>query len=167
MMKTILALIALFSIKLAVGQDAKLVMRDSLSPQKIKVVRNKVIFTKEEAKMPIGDFVIDSYQVLTKQAPKKRDLEQLKGTLVRLKDTDITGDLIDPISIEDLGIERMTKEDYLFRAFGDQLLDNAEQLPSSIRVRKTGRPDCYGVVVISKFELALPYKGTLLFLKIK
>lgn len=121
----------------------------------------------KETKMLFGDFTVNSFETMSQKSLIKNDLEKLVGTLIRIKETDITGDAIDPMTIDNLGIEKMTREDYIFRVFGDNHECKECSLPPLLQVYKTGRTDCYGIVILSGNQLALPYKGTMLYLDLK
>jgi hypothetical protein len=134
----------------------------------------KEYFTRElpvpqlaNKRLTYGDFEVSHYRIISAKPIISKDLDQLIGTTIRIKKTDITGDAIDPFTIYNEGILDMTRDEFVHVAFGPEYSSKGTNLPEEIRIHKNGRVDCYGIVILSKTEVALPYKGSLLFLKLK
>jgi hypothetical protein len=135
--------------------------------KKIDSYKVKPISSFKKGQITYGDFIVASYEIITKKKIAKKELENLIGTMIRIKETDITGDQIDPMTIDNFGIEKMQKEDFILRSFGPKASLDCDKLSDYVEVYKTGRPDCYGLIILEDNKLALPYKGVLLFLDIK
>ena len=165
-MKTITYIVFILIASISLGQDKTIRLKNEYEKKQVSDKKVEVSFLKE-SKMIYGDFTVESFETMSQKSLNKRDLEKLIGTLIRIKETDITGDEIDPITIENLGIERMTREDYIFRVFGDNHECKECSLPPVIQVYKTGRTDCYGIVILGSGKVAMPYKGSMLYLDLK
>lgn len=114
-----------------------------------------------------GDFTIVSYNILSTKTAKAKELQALIGSLVKLKATNVTGTQIDPFSFEIFEIEQMSSSDYIYRTFGRTIRAPEPNLPASVKVHKTTHEDCYGIIQIDNDNIAIPYKGVLLFLERK
>lgn len=112
-----------------------------------------------------GQYKISKYTKLAEKCPSSKDLSLLIGTLVKIQETALTGDEIDPLTFEIYEIEKMASADYIYREFGAALKSTTSDLPPQITVHKTSAEGCYGIVEINRNQLAIPYKGTLLFLE--
>lgn len=112
-----------------------------------------------------GEYLIESYAVLSRKTPGTEELNALIGTLVKVQTTSITGTVIDPMTFNIYQVERLRRDDFIYRVFGREIKAPEPDLPESFNVHKTDNENCYGIVEISATEIALPYKGVLLFLK--
>lgn len=114
-----------------------------------------------------GDFEIVRYRVLSKDHPNKKELESLIGSLVKVSAEHLTGSEIDPVTYDLFEIEQMARGDFIYRAFGRSIRAPEPDLPSTLKVHKTDNQNCYGIIDLDKDQVAVPYKGVLLFLKRK
>jgi hypothetical protein len=150
-----------------------LAQKDSLrKPVKLKpgkVVRQTINPVKlaDPLKVIFGDFIVDSFRIVGIKSPNKKELELLIGSLVRIQESTITGDEIDPMSFQVYEIEKMQSSDYLFREFGAESKIQLNDLPYFVKVHKTSHEECYGIVDMGGSGIAIPYKGALLFLRRK
>lgn len=144
--------------KKALRQGTKIVKADAVGV-KVKPMETELTL--------FGDYIIDSYSVIDKKLLKKKERKGLIGTRVRVDLADLTGDQIKSLSFEILEVENMSKEDYMFRVFGDKIDIELSELPAMLRVHKTDQSACYGIIELHDSKLVLPYKGLLLFLSKK
>ncbi|MCB9223067.1 MAG: hypothetical protein H6582_02725 [Crocinitomicaceae bacterium] len=165
-MKTIIKITFILLASVSFGQIPKGNVNRKMIAKDVVVQKEPVLMSKD-ANLTYGDFEVSSFETISNKSLNKKDLQHLLGTLIRIRETDITGDLIDPLTIENIGTEKMNREDYIFRAFGSTTLDTESNLPEIVNVHKTGRSDCYGIVILSNSKVVMPYKGTLLFLDLK
>lgn len=114
-----------------------------------------------------GEYTIDSYAILSKKTPATEELNALIGTLVKVQAAAITGTVIDPMTFNIYEVEHQRRDDFIFRVFGREIKAPEPDLPESFNVHKTDNANCYGIVEINHNEIAIPYKGVLLFLKKK
>lgn len=166
----IIGIMLISSVSLAQVQKVKTGDKKALR-QGTKVVRAEAVDVKvkpmETELILFGDYVIDSYSVIDKKLMKKKERKALIGTGVQIDLVDLTGDQIKPLSFEILEVENMTKEDYMFRVFGDKSDLDLSELPAKLRVHKTDQSACYGIVELHDSKVVIPYKGLLLFLSKK
>jgi hypothetical protein len=111
-----------------------------------------------------GEYKISGYTALTSKAPDEAELGLLVGSFVRVDSATITGDQIDPMTFTIFQVERLQKDDYLFRVFGKDINAVQTDLPASFNVHKTDNERCYGIVETGDGRIAIPYRGVLLYL---
>src|SRR5688500_17696850 len=112
-----------------------------------------------------GDYTITGYDVLSIKTPSNEELNTLIGTIVKFQETSLTGTGIDPLTFEIYQVERQRRDDFIFRVFGREIKAPEPDLPESFMVHKTDNEFCYGIVEIGNGQIAIPYKGVLLYLK--
>lgn len=112
-----------------------------------------------------GDYRVTGYAVLSTKTPSTEELNGLVGTVVKVQETSLTGTAIDPITFEIYQVELQRRDDYIYRVFGREIKGPEPNLPESFKVHKTDNTNCYGIVEIGNGEIAIPYKGVLLYLK--
>lgn len=140
-------------------------------------VANPVILRHDAAKpMPVivqrssiqcsifGNYEITNYAILSKHTPSNEELTQLKGSLVKVDTSTITGTAIDPFTFEIYLVERLRRDDFIYRVFGREIKAPEPDLPESFIVHKTDHENLYGIIEIDTNHIALPYQGVLLFL---
>lgn len=111
-----------------------------------------------------GEYSITGYAILCLKTPSSEELNRLVGSLVKIQNTTITGSLIDPLTFSIYEIERLQRDDYIYRTFGREIKTPEPDLPANFAVHKTDNERCYGIVEIGDGRLAIPYKGVLLYL---
>ena len=111
-----------------------------------------------------GEFSISSYAILSLKTPSNEELNALIGTLVKINETAITGTSIEPITFSIYEVERLMRDDYIYRVFGRELRAQDPDIPSSFKVHKTDNSLCYGIIETGDGRVAIPYKGVLLIL---
>ncbi len=111
-----------------------------------------------------GEYTVESYVAISKKTPNTEELDALSGTIVKVQTSTITGAYIDPITFQIYEVERLQKDDFIFRVFGSGLNSDSLNLPMTFNVHKTDNENCYGIVEIDASHIAIPYKGVLLFL---
>jgi len=111
-----------------------------------------------------GDYTITRYVTLSSKALSAEELNTLLGTIVKFQATSLTGTGIDPLTYEIYQVERQLRDDFVFRVFGPDVKTHSN-LPESFTVHKTDNENCYGIVEIGNGEIAIPYKGVLLYMK--
>jgi hypothetical protein len=167
-MKTVLGITALFCSILLNAQTpdststrqgtikyvGKPVQRVERAPAKIDVITELY-----------GDYTVTGYSVLSTKTPSIEELNTLVGTVVKFQATSLTGTVIDPLTFEIYQVERQRRDDYIYRVFGREIKAPEPNLPESFMVHKTDNENCYGIVEIGNGEIAVPYKGVLLYLK--
>jgi len=168
-MKTIVTLITAVILGNSFAQDIKpFKNRNPKFEQKTNVrVEKRAVKKVSEPEDIFGNYQIIEYTVYGTKTPSKKHLNQLMGTLVKVQKTSVTGNEIDPITYEMYEIEEMTNIDFIYRVFGRNIHEAETDLPPSLFVHKTSHDDCYGIVDMGNGEIAVPYKGVLLFLKVK
>jgi hypothetical protein len=112
-----------------------------------------------------GEYQVTHYAVLSRKTPSIEELNLLVGSLVKVQATSITGTVIDPVSFQIFQVERLRRDDFIYRVFGREIKAPEPDLPNEFNVHKTDHENCYGIVEISATEIAIPYKGVLLYLK--
>jgi len=111
-----------------------------------------------------GNYSISGYSVLSRKTPSSNELNSLIGTAVNIETESITGTLIDTLVFTIFEIERLRRDDFIYRVFGREIKAPEPDLPESFNVHKTNNSNCYGIVEIGDGRLAIPYKGVLLYL---
>jgi hypothetical protein len=111
-----------------------------------------------------GEYVVDSFAVLSRKTPSIEELNALLGTTLKVLSSSITGTNIDPMTYSIFQVERLQRDDFIYRVFGREIKAPEPNLPQSFNVHKTDNENCYGIVEIDHMHIALPYKGVLLFL---
>jgi len=111
-----------------------------------------------------GEYVVDSFAVLSKKTPRIEELNALLGTTLKVLSTSITGTNIDPMTFSIFEVERLQRDDFIYRVFGSEIKAPEPNLPQAFNVHKTDHENCYGIVEIDQKHIAIPYKGVLLFL---
>ncbi len=111
-----------------------------------------------------GAYVVDSFAVLSKKTPRIEELNALMGTRLQVLATSITGANIDPMTFSIFEVERLRRDDFIYRVFGREIKAPEPNLPQAFNVHKTDNKNCYGIVEIDASHIAIPYKGVLLFL---
>lgn len=173
-MKGLTILIALVTFSAGIAQERtkldqkQIIQKKQVPVQPVKKI-DKTTNTPQlrPQKEMWGDYTVTSYNILSTKTPKAKVLQSLIGSLVKLKETNVTGTQIDPFSFEIHEIEQMASSDFIYRAFGRGIRAPEPDLPNSVKVHKTTHEECYGIIQINNDEVAIPYKGVLLFLKRK
>lgn len=129
------------------------------------IMKAERVPTKIETRTLIfGDYTISGYSVLSLKKPSSDELNAMIGTAVNIQTGSITGTLIDSLSFTIFEIERLRRDDYIYRVFGREIRAQEPDLPESFNVHKTDNTNCYGIIEIGDGRLAIPYKGVLLYL---
>lgn len=111
-----------------------------------------------------GEYVVDSFAVLSRKTPSIEELNALLGTTLKVLSNSITGINIDPMTFSIYSVERLQRDDFIYRVFGREIKAPEPNLPQAFNVHKTDNENCYGIVEIDHAHIAIPYKGVLLFL---
>lgn len=111
-----------------------------------------------------GEYTVDHYEILSKKTPNIEELNAMVGTIIKVQTTSITGTTIDPMTFNIYEVERLQRDDFIFRVFGSGQNSDSLNLPQSFNVHKTDNENCYGIVEIDAKHIAIQYKGVLLFL---
>ncbi|MBI3133047.1 MAG: hypothetical protein HYZ14_00085 [Bacteroidetes bacterium] len=147
---------------------------DSISVRQVSPVKyaNRPIQKVDRIAVPVdsqvglyGDYTVTGYSILSTKTPGSEELNMLIGTIVKFQATSITGTAIDPLTFEIYQVERQRRDDYIYRVFGREIKAPEPNLPESFNVHKTDNENCYGIVEIGNGEIAVPYRGVLLYLK--
>lgn len=142
-------------------------LKNKLQPVR-KVGDKENISLREGRKYDVyGDFTVKSYQLIGTKTQNKKSYELMLGSLIKIKSTNLTGELIDPMTYETYETETMSKEDYLYRQFGAEAIHSAVDLPSHVQVYKIDAENCYGIINLGADGVAFAYKGALIFLERK
>ncbi|MBK7128791.1 MAG: hypothetical protein IPM74_02270 [Crocinitomicaceae bacterium] len=164
-MKTYFMLATLFLFSSVIAQQADTVVVRKTSPVKkvdVKVDQapQKIDFISDIS----GTYTISGYAVLSLNTLPKEELNALIGTDVIISNTSITGSSIDPFTFEIYQIEKIFRDDYIFRVFGREIKAPEPDMPSQFYVHKTDNENLYGIAETGEGELAIPYHGVLLYL---
>lgn len=164
-MKRILAIscLLLTGFTFAQVQVAENKPKRSYSCEKVIRGESKPVKVKETISDIFGDFYVDKYNILSTTTPSARELNELLGSLIKIQESHVTGDEIDPITFEMYEIEHMSSNDYIYRVFGRQIRAQEPDLPAQVKVHKTTNTDCYGIIDLGNGKAAIPYRGVLLF----
>ncbi|MBK6524315.1 MAG: hypothetical protein IPG07_01470 [Crocinitomicaceae bacterium] len=111
-----------------------------------------------------GEYVVDSFAVLSRKTPSIEELNALLGTTLKVLSSSITGTNIDPMTFSIYSVERLERDDFIYRVFGREIKAPEPNLPQAFNVHKTDNENCYGIAEIDTRHIAIPYKGVLLFL---
>jgi len=129
------------------------------------IMRAEKVQTRIETRTLIfGNYSISGYSVLSRNTTSAEELNALIGSSVNIQTESITGTLIDSLVFTIFEIERLRRDDYIYRVFGREIKAPEPDLPESFNVHKTDNTNCYGIVEIGDGRLAIPYKGVLLYL---
>ena len=170
-MKTLLTAIALvLSISLSYGQNTvkhKHVKKHNAILKKapckktvgLTVPIRKLTFT--------GDFLVAKYHILSLNTPGTKVLQSIGGSLIKVTSTSVTGARIEPRTFNLTNSQLMSRGEFVTEVFGRELRVREPDLPDSILVHLTDNPLFIGFVEIDKDNIAVPYKGVLLFLERK
>lgn len=112
-----------------------------------------------------GNYKVLKYYVLKTKTPSKETLEKIIGSTVIIENDQFSGSVIERDSIAIYETEQMTRSDYIYRVFGREIRAPEPDIPTNLNVYKTGNLECYGIVLMSDGNVALPYKGVLLILE--
>jgi len=139
-------------------------------PQSTRVIQQPVmkadrVTASSDVRFVIfGNYTITGYSILSLKSPSTQQLDAMIGSDAQVNEKSISGTLIDSISFSIFEVERLQKDDYVFRVFGREVKVTEQDLPSSFSVHKTDNTNCYGIAEIGNGKLAIPYKGVLLYL---
>jgi hypothetical protein len=150
----------------AAAQDSTMRVK-RIYPAKVTSVSTKPsrFTTTPEMRFSIyGEYKISGYTAMTSKAPDEAELGLLVGSFVRVDSSTVTGNQIDPMTFTIFQVERLQRDDYIFRVFGKDILAVQTDLPASFNVHKTDNERCYGIVEAGDGRVAIPYKGVLLYL---
>jgi hypothetical protein len=120
--------------------------------------------TSDAADFIFDDFTVDRYTVMVRNSATK-SLAKLNGSAVKIAAEKITGDQIETISLKFSDMEVMETTDYLYRVFGMVPEEVPSDLPASMKVHRTNNLDCYGIAIVSKEIIVMPYNGALIYLR--
>lgn len=160
----------LFSV---IGLNSLIAQTDTLNRREVKPAVMKVETLKQEPKIVVrsdirhiifGNYQITNYAILSKHTPSKGELTEMVGTLVKVDSTTITGTAINPYTFNIYLVERLKRDDFIYRVFGREIKAPEPDLPDSFNVHKTDNENLYGIVEIDATKIAIPYNGVLLFL---
>jgi len=166
MKRLLTSLILLVAISTVNAQDSTRAITNPPSRVLIQPVfrAEKVAFNTNVPRIIYGDYQVSDYSILSLKTPNNLQLEALLGSTVKLDSTSISGSLIDSISFSIFEIERLRRDDYIYRVFGREIKAPEPDLPENFLVHKTDNALCYGIIEIGDGRLAIPYKGVLLYL---
>ena len=75
----------------------------------------------DERTLIFGDYTISGYSILSLKKPSADELNALIGTVVKIETNSISGSLIDSLSFTIFEIERLRRDDYIYRVFGREI----------------------------------------------
>lgn len=127
----------------------------------------RISTVSDQSILVFGDYEVTGYSILSTETLAAEELQALLGTVVKVQENSITGVAIDPMSFDIYEIERLRRDDFIFRVFGRQVRGPEPDLPESFNVHKTDNENCYGIAVTGSGQIAIPYKGVLLYLRRK
>lgn len=164
-MKTYFILAGLFFCSIAISQQADTIVIRKTSPvkkvdAKVDQAPQKIDFISDIQ----GTYSISGYAVLSLNTLPKEELNALIGTDVMISNTSITGTAIDPFTFEIYQVEKIFRDDFIFRVFGREIKAPEPDMPSQFYVHKTDHENLYGIAETGEGELAMPYHGVLLYL---
>lgn len=163
-MRTIFITLLLTLSGLSFGQDQGAVKSKTVVGQ--KPASNYAVLARDKSKTPniYGDFIIRDYEIIIRKGDSEKVSKNVLGTVIKITESAIAGEQIDPMTYNLSESEMLFSEDYIYRAFEVVIEKEIENIPMSVLVHKTTNGDCYGILELIDGTVVLPYQGMLLFL---
>ena len=163
-MKTLVLLIAGLGIGLGIHGQIPPAKKTESKTYKIKTSKDTVESPKP-AILKAGKFEVTHYSILSLEPPSNKVLEKIVGSTIEVGATEFKGSKIDNQHYSITEVQLMQSGNFIYQTFGRALRAPEPNLPAQIYVHKTDNADVFGIVQLEGRQLAIPYKGVLLFLK--
>jgi hypothetical protein len=137
-----------------------------------KVNHKKKIAVKKVNKahaLPIlyANYVFVNYQPIVKSKLKKKHIAALNNCKFSVTETGINSSHkdLDALSFSVFELEKMKKDDYLFRCFKTIKEVILKDVPLLFTVHKTDNQNFFGIIQLLNGQIVFPYKGGLIYAK--
>lgn len=134
-------------VKKQIGQKK---IKKNLISKSIKPLKNEDLFKS---------YSILKFYPLVKKSAKKKAINSFLNSEIKVEEKSINGIRINDISFSIYEVEKMKKDDYLYRTFNQSITTQIAELPESFTVHKTNLKDFFGIVQLLNGNIAFPYKG--------
>lgn len=139
--------------------------KKSMSQKKIIQLDQKKITVPLKSDNLFGHYNISKYYNLTKKSAKKKEVNLFLNSPIKVDENLISGLNINDLSFSIYEIEKMEKDDYLYRVFNKIISTEMAELPGTFSVHKTDLPNFFGIIQLLNGDIAFPYKGGLIIAK--
>ena len=140
----------LFCSTYSIAQKKVVPVKKQIGPKKI----NKHLVNKSIKHLKNEDlfksYSIFKFYPLVKKSAKKKVIKSFVNSQIRVEKKSISGNNITEFSFTIYEVEKMKKDDYLYRTFNRLITTQFAELPESFTVHKTNLTDFFGIITLKR-----------------
>jgi hypothetical protein len=164
-MKHLLLIALSFIFNSTIYSQKNLPVNKKNTPRKMQTYTPQKIKQNNGLPNLYANYVFLRFQPIIKVQLKKKQITTLNNSVFAISKNGITSKnkVLNHIVFSIFEVEKMKKDDYLYRCFQTITQINLIDIPETFSVHKTNNQNIFGIIQLLNGQIIFPYKGGLIY----